>query len=93
MAVYLDDFRARWRGREWSHLTADSTEELHEFAERLGVPRRGFHHSPDRPWKDHYDIPEALRETALRLGAQPIGRREAAAQLRAKRAESRAGRG
>ena len=90
MTVYLDDFRVPWRGREWSHLTADTTEELHEFAERLGVPKRGFHQSPDRPWKDHYDIPEALREPALSLGARPISRREAVARLRAKRAESRA---
>lgn len=90
MAVYLDDFRVRWRGREWSHLTADSTDELHAFAERLGVPRRGFHHNAERPWKDHYDIPEALRETALSLGAKHIDRREAVARLRAKRAESRA---
>ena len=88
MAVYLDDFRVRWRGREWSHLTADSGEELHEFAERLGVPRRGFHHNPDRPWKDHYDIPEALREAALRMGAKEIGRREAVRMLREKRAAS-----
>ena len=90
MAVYVDDFRVPWRGREWSHLTADTTEELHEFAARLGIPKRGFHNNPARPWKDHYDIPEALRGTALRLGAKPINRREAVARLRAKRAESRA---
>jgi len=89
VAVYLDDFRVRWRGREWSHLTADSTEELHEFAERLGVPRRGFHHNPDRPWKDHYDIPEALRGAALQMGAKEIGRREAVRMLRAKREAGR----
>ena len=90
MAVYIDDFRVRWRGRSWSHLTADTDEELHEFAARLGIPKRGFHHNPARPWKNHYDFPESVREAALRLGAKPIGRREAAARLRAKRTEHRA---
>ena len=92
MAVYVDGSRIPWRGRSWSHLTADTAEELHEFAARLGIPKRGFHHNPARPWKDHYDFPESLREEALSLGAKPIGRREATARLRAKRAEHR-GRG
>ena len=89
MAVYIDDFRVPWRGREWSHLTADTADELHEFAALLGIPKRGFHHNPERPWKAHYDCPEAIREQALGLGAKPIGRREAAARLRAKRTEHR----
>ena len=93
MAVYVDDVRIRWRGRDWSHLTADTTEELHAFAERLGVPRRGFHHNPERPWKDHYDLPEWKREEAIELGAQAITRREATARMRAKRAEHRAAAG
>ena len=42
MAVYVDDSRIRWRGREWSHLIADTTEELHAFVARRvaegGVP-------------------------------------------------------
>jgi Ser/Thr protein kinase RdoA (MazF antagonist) len=86
VAVYVDDLRVPWRGREWSHLTADSPEELHEFAARLGIPKRGFHHNPERPWKDHYDLPEAVREEALRLGAKPITRRQAVRMLREKRA-------
>jgi Protein of unknown function (DUF4031) len=89
VAVYIDDFGVPWRGRRWCHLTADTSDELHEFAARLGIPKRGFHHNPARPWKDHYDLPEAVREEALRLGARPIGRREAARMLREKRAADR----
>lgn len=85
MAVYVDDFGVAWRGRRWCHLTADTTDELHEFAALLGIPKRGFHHNPARPWKDHYDLPEGVREEALRLGAKPIGRREAVRMLREKR--------
>jgi Protein of unknown function (DUF4031) len=85
MAVYVDDSRIRWRGHEWSHLIADTTEELHAFAARLGLARGLFHRSPARPWKDHYDIPEAKRQVAIGRGARPITSREAAAMLRTRR--------
>ena len=85
MAVYVDDCRTRWRGREWSHLTADSTDELHAFAARLGLDRALFHHQGERPWKDHYDVPEPKRRQAIGQGARPVTRREAAGMLRAKR--------
>jgi hypothetical protein len=85
MAVYVDDSRIRWRGREWSHLMADTSEELHAFAARLGLERAWFHRTPARPWKDHYDIPEAERQAAIRRGARPITCRVAAEMLRAKR--------
>jgi len=85
MGVYLDDSRIRNRGREWSHLIADTTEELHVFAARLGLERVRFHGNRARPWKDHYDVPEAKRQRAVQLGARPLSRREAVAMLRAKR--------
>jgi hypothetical protein len=63
-------------GRLWSHLVSDTSyEELHVFAERLGVSRTAF----DR---DHYDIPAARFELALRLGATLLPPRELVARLR-----------
>jgi Protein of unknown function (DUF4031) len=85
MTVYVDDSRIGWRGRLWSHLIADTTEELHAFAARLGLERAWCHRRPERPWKDHYDVSEAKREVAIRHGARPIACREAAEMLRAKR--------
>jgi cytochrome c len=85
MAVYVDDNRIRRRGHAWSHLLADSTEELHAFAARLGLERALFHQQPSRPWKDHYDLPEGRRQQAIRQGARAISRRQAAEMLRAKR--------
>ena len=38
MTVYVDDAVTLWRGRRWAHLMADSLEELHAFAARLGIP-------------------------------------------------------
>ena len=85
MTVYVDDFRVPWRGDRWSHLIADTAEELHAFAARLGVHRRHFHHKPALPWKDHYDVPEATRRHAIGLGAKPIPTAEAVLILRARR--------
>ena len=64
-----------WRGRQWAHLVSDqSYDELHEFAERLGIPRRAFQ-------GDHYDIPAELRDAALALGAAPVSAREVVKRL------------
>lgn len=70
MTVLVDPAVWPWRGERWSHLVSDvSYDELHAFADRLGVPRRVFQ-------GDHYDIPARLRGTAIELGAQPVPARE-----------------
>lgn len=76
MAVYVDDARIRWRGREWSHLVADSPDELHAAARRLGL-RREWAQEKGRTL--HYDLPEALRIRAIELGiAESISWRDLA---------------
>jgi hypothetical protein len=86
MSVYLDDWRQRATIREhtsrWSHLTADTQDELHAFAERLGIPRRAFQTKPGKPSFDHYDIPEEMRGRAIELGAVSMTWREAARHRR-----------
>lgn len=58
-----------WRGRRWAHLVSDeSYDELHAFAERLGIPRRAFQ-------GDHYDVPADAREQAIALGAEAVDAR------------------
>lgn len=75
MTVYVDDMQMPARvGRisaRWSHLMADTDEELHEFAARLGL-RRSWHQKPGTPIS-HYDVTDSKRDEALRLGAVPIG--------------------
>ena len=71
--------RAIWqaRGRRWAHLVSDAShDELHDFAERLGLPRRAFHH-------DHYDVPAELHDDAQTLGATLVSSRELVRRLRA----------
>lgn len=77
MTILVDRAIWRWRGRRWAHLVSDdSYAELHAFAERLGIPRRAFQ-------GDHYDIPEAVRDQALALGASPVRAAELVQRLRA----------
>jgi hypothetical protein len=91
MAVYVDDWRqlatVRNMTARWSHMTADTESELHEFAEKLGIPRRAFQHKPGKPQFDHYDIPEELRAKAMELGAVSLEWREAARLRKKKKAD------
>jgi Protein of unknown function (DUF4031) len=94
MPVYVDDARIPQRGRLWSHLVADTAEELHAAAERLGLRRDWVQ---DRGRTLHYDLPEEGRLAAIRTGAaEPIGWRELVrrrAALASGRRESRSAAG
>lgn len=95
--VYIDPDRSvvmfptmpSWRFRFACHLVADSLEELHAFAARLGLRRSWFQDRQDLP---HYDITQNKRRVALKLGAQEISHRELVGRMHAAR-ESRRGNG
>ncbi len=70
MAVLIDPARWPAHGRLWSHLASDtSLDELHAFAERAGIPRRGFE-------GDHYDIPQERYRDVVRAGAREVQGRD-----------------
>ena len=74
VAVYVDDAHISWRGRRWSHLVADTAEELHTAAEELGLRREW---AQDKGRTLHYDLPDELRSRAIEQGiATPITWRE-----------------
>ncbi len=97
MTVYVDDARIPARvGRvygRWSHLTADTRDELHQFAAALGLRRTWFQtckrSSACQPaqrcvhW--HYDVTDAKRSEAIAAGAQAIGIRDMGQLIRARR--------
>lgn len=77
MTILVDAAVWPWRGRRWAHLVSDSSlDELHRFAEWLGVDDRLFQ-------GDHYDIPDEFRDRALELGAESVDSRELVRRLRA----------
>ena len=91
MAVYVDDAVTLWRGQRWAHLMADTLDELHAFAVRLGLPRRAFQNKTSGA---HYDVPAPMREQAIALGAVAISRHVDRARVRAVIANAKAqGRG
>jgi hypothetical protein len=70
VTVYIDPPTWPGHGRLWSHLVSDvSYDELHVFAEELGVPRRAFE-------RDHYDIPSHRYAAAVAAGAVEVRSRE-----------------
>ena len=87
MTVYIDDAVQLWREQRWAHLMADTLRELHAMAARLGIPRRAFQNKLSGA---HYDVPAALREQAIALGAQAISRHTDRALLKAVIANARA---
>lgn len=86
MPVYVDDARiSRW-GRQWSHLVADTEEELHRAAAALGIGRE---RAQSKGRTLHYDLPEERRAQAIETGvASPISWRELV-QMRAALARGR----
>ncbi len=77
MTILVDPAVWPHRGDRWAHLVSDTSyDELHRFAADLGVPRRAFQ-------GDHYDVPRALRERAIGLGAVPVASVELVRRLRA----------
>ena len=77
VAILVDPASFPWRGRRWAHLVSDTShEELHAFAEALGLERGWFQ-------GDHYDVPARARERAIAAGAVPVSSHELVRRLRA----------
>lgn len=83
MACYVDTVRhyprAGLRFTAYCHLLADTRAELHDMADRIGMPRLFFQ---DHPWRWHYDLPAHLRATAIAQGAREVTMHDVGALLR-----------
>jgi hypothetical protein len=73
MTVWVDELvDYGWRLGPSCHLLADTRDELHDFAGRLGLRRSWFQDKP-RLW--HYDLTAGRRVAAVALGAIEMDRR------------------
>lgn len=85
MTVYVDDMEAKYRPKHrpgvvyvMSHMIADTEAELHDLAAKIGVARKWYQ-------GDHYDITQAAKARALKLGAVQITWRQASCMMALKR--------
>lgn len=83
MAVYVDDMQAAYGRMVMCHMLADTDDELHDMAERIGVARR-WHQKAGTP-HSHYDICKAKRAMAVNLGAIEIDRYKLVNIIKSKR--------
>lgn len=74
VAVYVDKARHCYGRMIMCHMVADSLEELHQMADRIGVARRHFQ-CPPKVRNPHYDICKTNRTKAVKLGAVEVSTR------------------
>ena len=74
MGVYIDSMNAPYRGMKMCHMMADSTEELLEMADKIGVQRKWLQ-SKGTP-REHFDICQSKKSKALKLGAEEVNWRK-----------------
>lgn len=88
MTIYVDNFGFKasvWNPRtgrhvtsKWYHLISDQLnwDELHEFADRLGLHRDyfqvGVSNGIYNPGHDHYDVTQSKRRQAISIGAKAV---------------------
>jgi Protein of unknown function (DUF4031) len=83
MSVYVDQPVHRFRHMLMCHMLADSPEELHAMADRIGMSRKWYQRDASTP---HYDLSREKRAAALAAGAIEVNRREMVAVIRRIRA-------
>ena len=84
MTVYVDDMKAKYGRMVMCHMIADTDEELHSMAEKIGIARKWWQ-SPEKTSGSHYDIALSKRAIAVRLGAVEITWRQCGAMNRRRR--------
>lgn len=76
MAVYVDNFNAGFGRMIMCHMIADTTEELLEMVDKIGVNRKWIQY-PGTP-REHFDICLSKKKKAIENGAKEITARELA---------------
>lgn len=78
MSVYVDDMEASYGRMKMCHMIADSDDELHAMAAKIGVARKWWQ-SPEKTSGSHYDIALSKKALAIAAGAVAITWRQCGA--------------
>ena len=89
MAVYIDDFNYLYGPMLMCHMMADTTDELLEMVDKIGVKRKWIQY-PGTP-KEHFDICLTKKKKAIALGAIEVTSRELAEMARLRRQTGKLG--
>jgi len=85
VSVYVDASLYGYGRMIMCHMIADTPEELHAMADRIGIAYR-WYQTPPKASFPHYDIAKSKRELAVRAGAIECDRNTFVAALRKIRA-------
>lgn len=83
MSVFVDDMEAQFGRMVMCHMIADSTDELLEMADKIGVQRKWIQN--EGSYREHFDVSKDKRRLAVAFGAVEITQRELARILVARR--------
>lgn len=84
MTVYVDSMKAKYGRMVMCHMIADTEEELHKMAKRIGVARKWYQ-------DNHYDICLSKKRLAISFGAKEITWKQAGCLMARKRATGELG--
>lgn len=79
MAVYIDDYDAPFGRMLMCHLIADTTDELLEMVDKIGVQRKWIQYPGT--YNEHFDICQSKKRKAVAAGAIEITAREYACKV------------
>ena len=79
MAVYIDKANIKYKRMIMCHMIADSYEELHYMAKKIGMKSAWFQNNASFP---HYDVCLMRKNKALEYGAIEVSRKELVIKMR-----------
>jgi len=83
MTVYVDNMQAQFKRMTMCHMLADTTEELLEMADKIGVARKWLQKAGTL--HEHFDICISKRKLAVQAGAREITLRQTGELIHKKR--------
>jgi len=72
--VYIDNFDAPFGRMIMCHMIADTTEELLEMADKIGVQKKWIQDAGT--YSEHFDVSKGCKKKAIEFGAKEIGFRD-----------------